>query len=80
MGTKSPKLICQAGQDARELRRKLGLNQIDFWGRVKVTQSGGSRYESGRCMPDQVAMLLHLAYGTDMQAAALLAYLRQPGE
>lgn len=77
MGGKSPKLICRTGQEVRELRRKLGLNQVDFWGRVEVTQSGGSRYESGRWMPDQVAMLVHLAYGTEKQAGALLAHLRQ---
>ena len=29
----------------RDIRRKLGLNQHDFWSKVGVTQSGGSRYE-----------------------------------
>ena len=29
--------------DAREIRKKLGLNQQQFWSRVGVTQSGGSR-------------------------------------
>lgn len=74
---KAPKLICQTGQDARELRRKLGMNQNDFWGRLMVTQSGGSRYETGRGMPEQVALLLHLTYGTEKQAGNLLAYLRR---
>jgi predicted transcriptional regulator len=32
----------------REIRRKLGLNQLEFWSKVGVTQSSGSRYESGR--------------------------------
>ena len=32
----------------REIRHRLGLNQQEFWGRIGVTQSGGSRYESGR--------------------------------
>lgn len=36
--------------DPRALRQKLGLNQAEFWGRISVTQSGGSRYESGRDM------------------------------
>lgn len=41
-----------------------------------VTQSGGSRYESGRDMPEQVAWALHLAYGTEKQAAGLVDWLR----
>ena len=38
----------------REIRRKLGLNQQQFWSTLGVTQSGGSRYESGRNMPKPV--------------------------
>jgi predicted transcriptional regulator len=37
-------------RDYRVMRRKLGLNQSQFWAAVKVTQSG-SRYESGRQAP-----------------------------
>lgn len=44
-------------------RKRAGLNQHDFWSRVGVTQSGGSRYESGRPMPKPVRMLLAIAYG-----------------
>ena len=29
--------------DVREIRRKLGLNQSQFWSKIGVTQSGGSR-------------------------------------
>ena len=32
--------------DAREIRRKLGMNQQQFWSTLGVTQSGGSRYET----------------------------------
>src|SRR5574343_518063 len=46
----------------RETRRKLGLNQQTFWSRVGVTQSGGSRYESGREMPKPVRELLRLVH------------------
>lgn len=46
----------------RLMRRTLGLNQSDFWKPVRVTQSGGSRYESGREAPDQVIELLRLRY------------------
>ncbi|MBL8471453.1 MAG: transcriptional regulator [Rhodocyclaceae bacterium] len=48
--------------DAREIRRKLGLNQSQFWSKVGVTQSGGSRYESGRSMPRPVQSLLRLVH------------------
>lgn len=46
----------------RALRERLGLNQVDFWGRIHVTQSGGSRYESGRPMPKPVRALLGIVY------------------
>ena len=49
-------------QDIRQLRKKLGLNQKDFWGAIGVTQSGGSRYESGANMPVQANELLRLVY------------------
>ena len=48
--------------DAREIRRKLGLNQSQFWSKLGVTQSGGSRYESGRNMPRPVQTLLRLVH------------------
>ncbi len=46
----------------REIRRRLGLNQEEFWTRIGVTQSGGSRYESGRSMPKPVRELLRLVH------------------
>ena len=46
----------------REIRRRLRLNQQEFWSRVGVTQSGGSRYESGRNMPRPVRELLRLVH------------------
>lgn len=48
--------------EPREIRRKLGLNQHDFWSKVGVTQSGGSRYESGRNMPRPVRELVRLVH------------------
>lgn len=48
--------------DAREIRRKLGMNQQEFWSLLGVTQSGGSRYESGRNMPRPVQHLLRLVH------------------
>ena len=48
--------------DPREIRNKLGLNQQQFWSKIGVTQSGGSRYESGRNMPRPVRELLRLVH------------------
>ena len=48
--------------DPREIRRKLGMNQQEFWSLIGVTQSGGSRYESGRNMPRPVRELLRLVH------------------
>jgi transcriptional regulator with XRE-family HTH domain len=54
-----------------DIRRKLGLNQSEFWGKIGVTQSGGSRYESGRNMPRPVRELLRLVHieGIDLAKA-----------
>lgn len=73
---KQPALRFKSGDEVRELRKKLGLNQADFWRRLSITQSGGSRYESGRSMPGPVRLLLHLTYGTEKQAGDLLEWLR----
>ncbi|TDI80362.1 MAG: transcriptional regulator [Betaproteobacteria bacterium] len=45
-----------------EIRRKLSLNQYDFWSMVGITQSGGSRYENGRSMPKPVRELVRLVH------------------
>lgn len=74
---KAPKLFLQTGEQAATLRRKLGVNQSVFWSRIRVTQSGGSRYESGRKLPHPVQLLLHLAYAPEASAQALLVYLRE---
>ena len=74
---KAPKLFLQSGEQAAALRKKLGVNQSVFWSRIRVTQSGGSRYESGRKLPHPVQLLLHLAYAPEAQAQALLTFLRE---
>lgn len=43
-----------------EIRKSTGKNQSAFWGQYGVTQSGGSRYESGRPMPKPLQMLMWL--------------------
>jgi transcriptional regulator with XRE-family HTH domain len=53
------------GKRAQKLRIKLGLRQDQFWSRVGVTQSAGSRYETGsRRLPVPLQMLIELAYGS----------------
>lgn len=48
--------------NVRAIRRKQDLNQHDFWLRLGVTQSGGSRYESGRRIPRPVQTLINVVY------------------
>jgi transcriptional regulator with XRE-family HTH domain len=57
--------------DAREIRRKLGMNQQQFWSALGVTQSGGSRYESGRNMPKPVRELLRLVHVEQIDIRAI---------
>lgn len=60
--------------DYRQFRRNLNLSQAEFWNKLGVTQSGGSRYESGREVPKPTAMLFELAHGKNPLKA--LAKLR----
>jgi len=63
------------GKKAQKLRQQLGLRQDEFWSRVGVTQSAGSRYETGsRRLPVPLQMLIELAYGD--KSAAVLKRLR----
>lgn len=52
------KAAARAFSDLASYRKALGENQSAFWSRFGVTQSGGSRYESGRALPKPVAVLL----------------------
>ena len=52
--------MVKARLDPREIRRELGVSQLEFWSRIGMTQSAGSRYESGRAMPRTVQALLRL--------------------
>lgn len=69
---KVPKTL--SGSDAKDLRKKLGLNQQQFWSKVKMTQSAGSRYESGRDIDARVQYMIRLAY--DDEPLKVLAELR----
>lgn len=70
------KLKNYSGEDVRELRRKAGLNQAQFWAPFQTTQSGGSRYEAGRDIPGPVQVLLNLAFGTETKVSSILGELR----
>lgn len=64
------------GLEARAKRKKLNLNQSEFWTPLGITQSGASRYESGRSIPRPVQVLYVIAYGTEKQAEAAIEKLR----
>ena len=57
--------------DVKALRKKLGMNQQQFWSRLGVTQSGGSRYESGRNIPRPVQQLLRLVHVEQIDIAKI---------
>lgn len=48
------------GVDLRQLRVSKRESQEKFWGRFGVTQSSGSRFETGLSIPTPVAILLKL--------------------
>ena len=76
MTTKAPKFALTTGEAALAMRKKLNVNQSEFWSRVGIGQSAGSRYESGRSIPRPVQMLLRIAYGTAAQSAKQVEALR----
>jgi transcriptional regulator with XRE-family HTH domain len=70
-------------RNPREIRVRRNLNQQEFWGQIGVTQSGGSRYESGRNMPKPVRELLRLVHVDQIDLkkikrgdVALISYLK----
>jgi transcriptional regulator with XRE-family HTH domain len=69
--------LYQTPEWLKKTRKGLGLNQAEFWHPVGVTQSAGSRYESGRDVPDSVRMLLAIAYGTEPQRFEALKHASQ---
>ena len=60
------------GAVALQLRKKLKINQKDFWTPLGVTQSCGSRYEAGREIPKPVKILFYTKYmlSTDVVMSA----------
>lgn len=62
--------------DVAAYRRGRGENQSEFWRRFGVTQSGGSRYESGRQIPLPVRALLVMFAGGTISEAQLAAAMK----
>ena len=60
----------------RELRRKMEISQSEFWSRIGVTQSGGSRYEAMRKVPKPTQTVIDLTYGPPNAAVERLAAMR----
>ena len=70
-------LFKDAGMDCYKLRESKGLTQAQFWPRIGITQSGGSRYENGdRPIPSPIEILLNVAYGSLPTARRIVANLR----
>lgn len=63
--------------NVRALRDASGLNQTDFWKRFGVTQSGGSRYESGRSMPTPLKLLMQAQIDGVIDAPTLAKLLKK---
>lgn len=70
------KLHQYTGAEVKALRKAAKLNQGEFWGRFGVTQSGGSRYESGRDIPDAMNILLNIALGDEATSASVVTWMR----
>lgn len=63
----------------KDLRTATGANQSDFWKRFGVTQSGGSRYESGRNMPTPLKVLVQANIDGIIDEATLAKLVKKVG-
>ena len=69
-----------SAEELLDWRKKRKMSQSEFWAPIGVTQSAGSRYESGRPLPIPIALLLDLVYGPPKRSEKLLAKLRTAGQ
>ena len=60
------------GLKIKDMRKKTGQNQSQFWNPIGVTQSGSSRYEAGRAVPRPTQLLLTLKIGSKKDRLAVL--------
>lgn len=65
------------GAEVKALRKAAGLNQTEFWGRFRVTQSCGCRYEKGRDVPGALNILFNIAFQPAERSAALVQVFRK---
>ncbi|AKH38445.1 MULTISPECIES: helix-turn-helix domain-containing protein [Nitrosomonas] len=63
------KKVYSSVENIAELRRKSGLTQAEFWNKLGVTQSSGSRYESGEGIPKPIRELIRLIYVEEIDLA-----------
>lgn len=70
-------MATEKNPDYKTMRVKLRLNQTEFWSRIGITQSCGSRYESGAIsVPVPCRIVVDLVYGSPASAINKLAKLR----
>ncbi len=63
--------------NVKQLRSRSGLTQDAFWNPIGISQSGGSRYESGtRRIPRPIQLLITIRTGSDHQAFMTYKRLR----
>lgn len=72
MAKKSPTI-----HNPSELRKASGMNQTEFWKRFGVTQSAGSRYESGRSLPRPLKVLMQAQIDGAIDEATLARLLKK---
>lgn len=72
MAKKSPTI-----HNPSELRKSASMNQTEFWKRFGVTQSCGSRYESGRRMPTPLEVLMQAQMDGAIDEATLAKLLKK---
>ncbi|MBK8335062.1 MAG: hypothetical protein IPL03_00110 [Sterolibacteriaceae bacterium] len=53
------------------------MNQTEFWKRFGVTQSAGSRYESGRSLPRPLRVLMQAQIDGAIDEATLARLLKK---
>lgn len=62
----------------RKLREKTGLNQNEFWSRIGVSQSSGSRLENeNRDLSEPLRRLIIIAYGEPKESRQVIEQIRQ---
>ena len=67
---KAPNTSKITGAAMKRLREKLALNQTAFWSPIGVTQSGASRYESGRSIPAPTRNAIAFIYADEIKRHA----------